>query len=1437
AKMSSLLELVRRLHEERLFIKSEQDTIWKLNEEVRQNSETLSHTFWITRQHYLNLSRLIVNSTQDTPALCNRRSKQLDNIEFVDGYKELGYQESMYGQFVEAFINNPTFAAACLAYGDKLGLDSTADVARTMVTGCYGSNIIRDDHKQLLELLETLMLLQLATIEQPSRMLQKGTSAFCTVFRLFAESLSSGKLFLMSALHEPIMEILMDHELFLETNPQKVLARLSQHEIMKRFGKEENPSFKEKLKQHVDRTEQALMDICSTFVDSLLRTMNCFPQSLGWVISRAFHIVKDSGLISESEARSLSADFLLHQFVCPAVNPELYGVIEDVPLSDLTRFNLMQIAQVLQVMAHWNKSSQQNDSFYSKLDKGPMQRLIDTVISLSHPDTTPDNMAAQQSYVNRSIFITTQQLVQIIRFLTDLQKSDVRGVDQTTLANILSQLPDNPPASIIKEMLHQNSTQHLEDDGKQLFRENSSTISHRNKHGHSHRNKQQDFNINTNPTISSPTVGTSQTAPKWVLVIQLSNSSASEQLPGTLSESEDGISRTSGSSSIDLDQQGEVPADDTSSIHAVSSHGNQVTKNKIMTFFSGVGASVTHANNDEALKALRRKLPTSRESIEDKMRKFEIRQELGVLDARSETWSMDVYASDSEAPTEQDSQSERLNEIAEGPPDRLRASNNGSISSFLALARDEDSRSDVWSVEVLPSDSEPPDIRSEDRLQELESETGTAASEDVMEDNRSRASTPGLSAASGFSGVSGLSLVSDNIQAKASDEQWAHYDRGFGKGPNSISPDADDLIHRGGGSGGSSHIGCGGSSNSSEQDRPLPNSSSASPRLQTNQSPLLLGSNPNIRTSASFDAKRGVEKSVAWNIPKQDESPDEASASPTDFEHINTIKRSPYKKVTKDGREMKPPHTPPPKTQLSEPNPQSAPQNVTPAFTEQRTAYQQSKIVAWDEVPDKPPPEQPQGVNHNPDSPFVVVNTQQMNDAVLLAGEFPSLTGALKRQASIQHRVSEDILQKYRQKVSDQQSESPLSDDTVTTAARGASSTSSYHGEWRGSHDPKSRAVPASCPMEKMESKEDTKRKLRKALSMAEPPPEPPSPAMLLLGSTNSSIQKNSKTQRHQLLSFLRISHAEALMLHDRSRIAHLDEVLRSISQLDDAACRSLLQSMWNDCKQRSSYTGYLTRARQHLLSTSAYLQHMYNCAERDKRICRKYFTSQYVRILLKEREKVVSDFRNNFMRLGASDEKITLVESFLSWINSRIREDSVWEGASEEQVEEAEKCVERTIFTSIAKHAMFPNGDADILRDQLFHQHITRLSAVLTPLHPSLQVRRKYLKESPWCSAQREARMLSAHRSPRGKLDAALRCCRAVMHLLKLADESEAPGADDFTPVLVFVLIKANPVHLLSTVQYVTSFVGNQLTGEESYWWMQFTAATEFIKTIDERK
>lgn len=71
-------------------------------------------------------------------------------------------------------------------------------------------------------------------------------------------------------------------------------------------------------------------------------------------------------------------------------------------------------------------------------------------------------------------------------------------------------------------------------------------------------------------------------------------------------------------------------------------------------------------------------------------------------------------------------------------------------------------------------------------------------------------------------------------------------------------------------------------------------------------------------------------------------------------------------------------------------------------------------------------------------------------------------------------------------------------------------------------------------------------------------------------------------------------------------------------------------------------------------------------------------------------------------------------------------------------------------------------------------------------------------------------------------------------MNLLSLAADNSVPAADDFMPALVYVLIRASPPSLLSTVQYVNTFYGNRLFGEEAYWWTQFASAIEYIKNMD---
>lgn len=61
---------------------------------------------------------------------------------------------------------------------------------------------------------------------------------------------------------------------------------------------------------------------------------------------------------------------------------------------------------------------------------------------------------------------------------------------------------------------------------------------------------------------------------------------------------------------------------------------------------------------------------------------------------------------------------------------------------------------------------------------------------------------------------------------------------------------------------------------------------------------------------------------------------------------------------------------------------------------------------------------------------------------------------------------------------------------------------------------------------------------------------------------------------------------------------------------------------------------------------------------------------------------------------------------------------------------------------------------------------------------------------ECPWPSAQAEIASLAAYKTPKDKVSCVCRCAATIMNLLAMASEGNIPAADDFVPVLVFVLI-----------------------------------------------
>lgn len=309
---------------------------------------------------------------------------------------------------------------------------------------------------------------------------------------------------------------------------------------------------------------------------------------------------------------------------------------------------------------------------------------------------------------------------------------------------------------------------------------------------------------------------------------------------------------------------------------------------------------------------------------------------------------------------------------------------------------------------------------------------------------------------------------------------------------------------------------------------------------------------------------------------------------------------------------------------------------------------------------------------------------------------------------------------------------------------------------------------------------------------------------------------------------------AEAINLQNSTHIVGLHEALRCVQQLDDNGCQKLFWSLREDHQRRANYVAYLTRSRQRLLSALAHFESIQEHYQREKCVCSQNLVAICVRQFLEEKERTVQLFVRKFQSLTVSDEKAQLVEKFITFLFNALDNDSIWQAASEEQLEIARQIIERQIMSQIHIYALYPNGDGDVYRDQILHQHIQYLSTIVTPNHKDLRINKIYHSEYPWPSAQAEILAISAHKTPRDKVRCVVRCCTIIMNLLSLANEKSVPAADDLMPVLVFVIIKANPFSLLSTVQYVNSFYEKQFEGEEAYWWTQFCSAIEFIKTME---
>ncbi|KAM9463620.1 GTPase-activating protein and VPS9 domain-containing protein 1-like isoform 6-T6 [Salvelinus alpinus] len=1430
--------LAHHLKQERLYVASEKQLIQRLNGDVLKTAERLYRAAWITKQQRINLDRLILTSAEASPAECCQHAKVLEDTQFLDGYKTLGFQESIYGEFLGRVRENPRLLASCLVAGERLNQEHTQGVIYTVFTSLYGNCIMQEDERYLLQVLRYLVEFELKESDNPRRLLRRGTCAFSILFKLFSEGLYSAKLFLTATLHEPIMQLLVEDEDHLETDPSKVTERFTPAQQERLFGEKGSEGYRQKVAAAVEANEAKLVTLVNKFIGYLKQNTYCFPHNLRWIVSQMYKTLSCVERLEVGEVRTMCTDLLLTCFICPAiVNPEQYGIISDAPINEVARFNLMQVGQLLQQLAMADDDGDpRRKKSLAKFDKSCVAAFLDVVIGGRAVETPPMSSMNLLEGLSRTVaYMTHSQLLCLVDFVRSVMAGDhLREEEHMLLETMLANVPQSRTVKSNSLELTPSNTPQLSPATTPANKKNRNIAS---------RSRSRSELAQQGEAEASSLESLQEVMPEEVLVISLGSSP--QTIPGMMSENEVlTMQLTDGS-------QGDIPADDTKhhgkpdktlrfslcsdNLEGIS-EGPSNRSNSVSSLdlegesVSELGAGPSGSNGVEALQLLEHEHATTQDNLDDKLRKFEIRDMMGLTDDRdisetvSETWSTDVLGSDFDPNMDED----RLQEIAGATVENMLGSLlclPGSSSVLLDPygSTISETTSEAWSVEVLPSDSEAPDLKQEERLQELESCSGLGSTSDDTEvrEVSSRPSTPGLSVISATSEDRGKT---EDLRSECSSD--------FGGKDSVTSPDGEESSH------GAHH-------------------SLASPASQADS--LLAMFDP-LSSGEGFSTGTIVRPKVHYARPLHpppDPPIPEACAlgqepryslftphclAQAELEHTkqrhsypDRLVRSRSSDIVCQGRRP-----------TSDPglNRRAAAEERDPAgHFSMGPSSSPSKDSLKGEVEERKDSDEEKSDRNRPwwkkrfqsaipKAPiaFRKRDRQEKDD---VGHERVPQDDTLSRNS--QSQAAEDILDKYRNIKRTSPSEG------ATAAAY--DTTGELCGE-EGLHDealqnmstddlPDSASQTAQQHDSSKFSFSDAKKKLRLALCSADSVAFP----LMAPATTRNGLPDHTDSEDNEIVCFLKVQLAEAINLQDKNQMAQIQETTRCVSRFDARTCRKLLAAIAEDYRKRAPYIAYLTRCRQGLQTSQAHLERLLQRVLRDKEVANRYFTTVCVRLLLEHMEAKSLDFIKAFQGCTASDDKTAAVEDFLRYLYGAMAHDAIWQYASEDQLQDAQMAIERSVMNRIFKLAFYPNQDGDILRDQLLQEHIARLSKVVTANHKALQIPEVYAREAPWPSAQSEIRTISAYKTPRDKVQCILRMCSTIMNLLSLANEDSVPGADDFVPVLVFVLIKANPPCLLSTIQYINNFYASRLSGEECYWWMQFTAAVEFIKTIDDRK
>ncbi|GIL73580.1 hypothetical protein Vretimale_5178 [Volvox reticuliferus] len=192
-------------------------------------------------------------------------------------------------------------------------------------------------------------------------------------------------------------------------------------------------------------------------------------------------------------------------------------------------------------------------------------------------------------------------------------------------------------------------------------------------------------------------------------------------------------------------------------------------------------------------------------------------------------------------------------------------------------------------------------------------------------------------------------------------------------------------------------------------------------------------------------------------------------------------------------------------------------------------------------------------------------------------------------------------------------------------------------------------------------------------------------------------------------------------------------------------------------------------------------------------------------------------------------------VQEFLTSMEHAFARHPLWAGSTREDLDNAVEGLEKYLMTKLYDRT-FGLDPLDRERDAVLSRRLAALAGFVTPAH--LEVSEQF--QGPLAAGEgghivaacKELKKMSLYKSPRDKLVQILNCCKIINDFL--TSRRAGAGADDFTPALIYVTIKAQPEALASNMAFIERYRhSNRLNGESEYFFVQMQGAVAFLETL----